>query len=488
VTAAASAIRQPARPLGRAVDAVRSDPFWWWVLGCGAVGLVLRLVWVFYAARVPAGLYDPARYFGIASNIAHGRGYADVFTIRNGVPVPGEPSAYYPPGYPYFLGSIAWLQRVGVLPHGLPRVAGVAQALLGSATVVLVGVLGRNVWSRRAGVIAAAILAVYPNLVMHAAALLSETLFIFLFVAAVVTLVPAAGRPGPLSRGRLALAGVLFALSVLVRPVSLAALPLLALVWWLQGRKEGRGIGLRRAGVQVGWLLGCTVLLVVPWTIRNAVRMHAFVPLSTNNGDNLCIGYSPEANGAFRLAKACITKDVAVDGSRAEVRHDHEATHLAVKYATADPGRIPWLVTRRFYYLMQRDDDALRAVQSYGEDNFIPAHRAHLLERTSSISWRVVEVVGALGVLLLLFRGRRDHLLVALAGLSTLVLPLLTFADARFKVPFVPFLILGAGVLLARLTGSRPDPPTPVEETVVEVVEAGGLLTEAGRSGPTAAP
>jgi len=43
-------------------------------------------------------------------------------------------------------------------------------------------------------------------------------------------------------------------------------------------------------------------------------------------------------------------------------------------------------------------------------------------------------------------------------------------------------------VLLARLTGSRPDPPTPVEETVVEVVEAGGLLTEAGRSGPTAAP
>ena len=97
MTAAASAIRQPARPLGRAVDAVRSDPFWWWVLGCGAVGLVLRLVWVFYAARVPAGLYDPARYFGIAANIAHGRGYADVFTIRNGVPVPGEPSAYYPP-------------------------------------------------------------------------------------------------------------------------------------------------------------------------------------------------------------------------------------------------------------------------------------------------------------------------------------------------------------------------------------------------------
>ncbi len=207
---------------------------------------------------------------------------------------------------------------------------------------------------------------------MHAAALLSETLFIFLFVAALVALVPAAGRVGPLGRGRLVTAGILFGLSVLVRPVSLAALPVLALAWWLQGRSEGPGIGLRRAAGQAGWLLGCTVLLVAPWTIRNAVRMHAFVPLSTNNGDNLCIGYSPDANGAFGLAPACITKDVAVNGSRAEVRHDHEATHLAVKYATADPGRIPWLVTRRFYYLMQRDDDALRAVQSYGAGNFIP--------------------------------------------------------------------------------------------------------------------
>jgi hypothetical protein len=474
VTGVASAIRQPAGPVRRAADAVRTDRFWWWILGCGAVGLVLRLVWVGYAARVPAGLYDPARYYGIAGNIAHGRGYADLFTMRHGVPVPGEPSAYYPPGYPYFLGTIGWLQRVGVLPHGLPRVAGYVQALLGSATVVMVGVLGRNVWSRRAGVLAAAMLAIYPNLVMHAAALLSETLFIFLFVAALVALVPAGGRAGPLGRGRLLTAGIFFGLSVLVRPVSLAALPVLALAWWLQGRSEGPGIGLRRAAGPAGWLLGCTVLLVAPWTIRNAVRMHAFVPLSTNNGDNLCIGYSPDANGAFGLAPACITKDVAVNGSRAEVRHDHEATHLAVKYATADPGRIPWLVTRRFYYLMQRDDDALRAVQSYGADNFIPAHRAHVLDRIASVSWRVVEVLGGLGVLLLLVRGRRDHLLVALAGLSTLVLPLLTFADARFKVPFVPFLILGAGVLLAQLTGSRPDPPEAVDGAEPAVSVAAG--------------
>jgi hypothetical protein len=112
-------------------------------------------------------------------------------------------------------------------------------------------------------------------------------------------------------------------------------------------------------------------------------------------------------------------------------------------------------------------------VQSYGADNFIPAHRAHVLDRIASVSWRVVEVLGGLGVLLLLVRGRRDHLLVALAGLSTLVLPLLTFADARFKVPFVPFLILGAGVLLAQLTGSRPDPEAVVEAEPAVSVAAG---------------
>ena len=42
--------------------------------------------------------------------------------------------------------------------------------------------------------------------------------------------------------------------------------------------------------------------MMVPWTIRNAVRLDAFVPTSTNTGDTLCLDRFEGANGGFRWA------------------------------------------------------------------------------------------------------------------------------------------------------------------------------------------
>ena len=77
-----------------------------------------------------------------------------------------------------------------------------------------------------AGILAAFGLALYPNLVFHTGALLSETLYNFLFLAFLAVLL---ARPWPdgLTARRVAGAAVLFGLAVLVRPISLAVLPVL---------------------------------------------------------------------------------------------------------------------------------------------------------------------------------------------------------------------------------------------------------------------
>ncbi len=418
------------------------------VLVAMAVGLVLRVAWVAYAARRPVGLYDPARYLGYAQQIARGHGYVE--------PLTGQATAYYPPGYPYFLGAVAWVCRhVGLGDH-VPQVAGYLQAVIGTATIGAAAVVARRILNPAAGVVAAVLLALYPNLIFHTAALLSETLYNGLFVGALAVLLWRPRREG-LSTGRLLGFAVLLGLAVLTRPISVAFLPLLALVWWFDTRS------LRTAAARIGVVVGVLVLLVAPWAVRNAVRMHAFVPLSTNTGDNLCIGHHPHAGGAFdafdpRTARFCDTGDGVQFGSRSEVRNNDVKTSRALEYLRGHLSREPWLIWWRGYYMFQHDHDAVYAVQSYhapGPGNWRMSRGAEdLFIHLADWYYAVVASLGAVGLAVLGVRHRPDGLLLVAAALATVAVPLGFFGDARFKVPVLPLLVISAAVLLALLGGA----------------------------------
>ncbi|HBX76826.1 MAG TPA: hypothetical protein DEG43_04210, partial [Acidimicrobiaceae bacterium] len=62
-------------------------------------GLALRLL-ALVLQRDPVGLSDPLLYQRFAQGIAAGRGYQSFGDL---------PTAYYPPGYPFFLGAIQWV-------------------------------------------------------------------------------------------------------------------------------------------------------------------------------------------------------------------------------------------------------------------------------------------------------------------------------------------------------------------------------------------
>src|SRR5690606_14843788 len=116
---------------------------------------------------------------------------------------------------------------------------------LSVATIGLVFVLGRRLAGDRVGLVAACVWALWPNLVFHSGVVLTETLFLLLLVALLIVALgdPAAARaPG---NARLVAIGVLFGLSLLVRPVSAVVAPAFLILWWGAGARAA----LRRLAV-----------------------------------------------------------------------------------------------------------------------------------------------------------------------------------------------------------------------------------------------
>ena len=89
------------------------------------------------------------------------------------------------------------------------------------------------------------------------------------------------------------LPGALFGALALVRPEYLAVACLVALVIFARQAKTDWRQSLLRAAV----FLGALVIVIAPWTIRNAVALDRFVPISTGGGQVLFAGTHLPSDG-----------------------------------------------------------------------------------------------------------------------------------------------------------------------------------------------
>ncbi len=407
-----------------------------WLIVVVAVGALLRIAWSIYAARHPVGLHDQGLYLLHASGIADGDGY--------GFPN-GEPTAYYPVGYPGALAGALWLARHTPLPDEAYVVSAGFNIVLGVLTIVLVFELARRLFDPTVGLVAAGVVAVWPNLVFHAATPLSETLFNALVVGALVVL---CRRPWP-KRGpepwRLVAFGLLLGLSALVRPISLLVIPLLAGVLWLATRR------LATAAVGMAVVAVAIVAVIAPWTLRNRSVMGETVLISTNGGDNLCIGHHDGATGAFVLTEFCAGRFEGLRRPEYELRRDEDGTAKARRFALDHPGKEVRLLFSRAHYLVLHDHDGLDAVESYREDPFIGEGFRDFLEVAADGFALVAALLGAAALPTL--ASRRDPRRLALLAMlvAVAVAPLAFFGDPRFHVPVLPLLAVGTGVTVVRL-------------------------------------
>lgn len=408
------------------------------LLAVVGLGAVLRVLWAL-RAQEPVELRDPVLYLVLSENVAAGEG----FSYGPG-PDQGT-TAYYPPGYPLALGAVMWLVRL--LPGQVAAfdVAIWFNVALSVATIGLVFVLGRRLGGERVGLTAAAVWALWPNLIFHSAIVLTETLFLFLLVALLVVLLgdPAAARaPG---RARLVAVGVLFGLALVVRPVSAVMAPALLVLWW--------GNGARAALWRLALVGAVTVAVLVPWSVRSTLAMDEPVALSLNFGDNLCLGHNPSANGGFGdLAPHCFTAE-GLRRPDSETRRQSENVDRAVTYIREHPGETLRRTPAKLRITMQNDHDGLIAAEDFGAAPFLSSGARSALKRVANGFYLVVAGAAVAGAVLLVRRPdpARRGLFLVVAGLAQLVSPLATFGDPRFKMPIYPTLAVCTAVAVAAL-------------------------------------
>ena len=131
------------------------------------VALFLRLLHVLETFGVPTSqspVGDAAGYLAWASEIAAGNWF-------------GETTFYQAPAYPYFL---AVLQKIGGESLTMVRIV---QGMMGPATVALIAFAGRCWFTRRIGLTAAAMLAVYPPAIYYDTLIQKAGLASFLLAA-----------------------------------------------------------------------------------------------------------------------------------------------------------------------------------------------------------------------------------------------------------------------------------------------------------------
>jgi len=402
------------------------------------VATVVRVAWILYAAKSPQSLGDPFSYLSHASDIADGKGYR--------IPFSDTPTAYYPVGYPAILGAGYWFSR-GISSSSTTLGTAVwLNVAAGVATVALVYVLGSRLTGRRAGLFAAGLVAVWPNLIFYTATAYLESVFTFLVAAALTVIL---GRP--LTRTgvptpRLVAFALLVAAATMVRPIALVLVPVMFVGWlWAE-------IGWRRAATQGALVLAVVVVVVLPWSIRSTATMNGLVLISTNNGDNLCIGHQPESTGRYHdLFEFCWPPYENEPVDEREVRRDRGNAGRALRYAVNNPDREARLLVSKTRHLLRHDHEGLLAVEEYGAQTFIPKGTQRLLRLVADVFWVALGALVLAALPAAIREGDVRRRILIASGIGLLAVPLVFFGGVRFHVPVAPVLAMMAGLSMASL-------------------------------------
>jgi 4-amino-4-deoxy-L-arabinose transferase-like glycosyltransferase len=396
-----------------------------------AGGLLLRLLYAL-VVRADDPVTGDGREFHLLARVLADEGrYLQPFQFL--VAHTTIPTAEKPLLYPLVLALPA---KLGLGSYGTHHLV---DALLGAATIVLVGLLGRRVAGARAGLAAAALAAVFPMMIVLSGSARSESLYALLVAGALLAAYRLVERP---RTGPALVLGVLVGLATLTRSEALALLVLLVLpaVWLLPA-----GARLKAMAVAT---LAC-LLVVAPWVARNWITFDR-PALSTNEGGlllgaNCDAAYYSSAIGTWPCYSAPPrswgTNEAVISARNRRRALDYVSDHL---------GRVPWVVAVRMMRTWELYDPPGNAnIEHTASDRDLRVQQLGI-----ATLWLLLPL-GAYGALRLRARGQPLRLLAAPLVLVTVV-SALSYGSSRFRAAAdVPLVVLaGAGVVEARVPRS----------------------------------
>ncbi|MCW3016465.1 MAG: hypothetical protein JWO02_3557 [Solirubrobacterales bacterium] len=417
--------------------------FWRSLSAIVVVALAVRVGVYLLVGRETGGLGDFQFFHQQANLLAQGHGWLEPFDHAYGV---DHPSAGHPPLWPLALAAPSWLGLDSVDAH---RITGL---VLGCVVVLLVALVARRLAGPRAGLIAAALAAVYPVLVGADGSLLSETLYgiwvLIVLLAALelqarprwapAVILGVAGGLAALTRGE----GVLLALCVAAAALRVADGP---------GRARGRLLAVV--------VVACG-LTIAPWTVRNWIVLGQPVPISTNDstvlaGANCASAYRGANMGSWDLG--CIEVPDRPYRSEVELADGWRADGL--RYAGDHLGRLAVVVPIRVMRTFDLWQPRRQTLFAEGQDRTVA--------EAGVAAWFLLVPFAVWGLVVLRRRGQPVAILLAVPAAIVLT-SAIGYGIPRFRYPVDLVAVTAAGCALAawserrsRLRGVSAPPDAP---------------------------
>ncbi|MBV8949925.1 MAG: glycosyltransferase family 39 protein [Actinobacteria bacterium] len=379
----------------------------------------LDTVWYQLSAGTLAlgkGFVDPGRFYSTGATVA---------------------TAFRPPLYSAFLAVVIKTF------DGSRETFQIAGCFVGTATVVLIGLLGRRVGGNTVGLCAAAFAAVSPALVGFDASVMTETIYVPLVTAALLALYAAIDRP---TAGRWLLVGALIGACILTRGDALLLLPLLVVPGTIvASRTEAR----RRYLLCLGAAALGAAVVVVPWVLRNDARVGVPTLATLDSGTAIA---GTNCHGSYFGSKLGswdpLCAEIAARPGEDEAAVNRRLTNDGLRYLRAHVTRVPLVVSARVLRLWGVWDPA-------GEV------RLESIE-SRNVVWQVVTLCAYVPIAVLagygifLMRRERARVIPIVSVLASVTLAAaITYGKQRFRAAAEPVLLVSASVAAVHLVRRR---------------------------------
>ena len=368
----------------------------------------------------------------------------------------GSEVFYQAPLYPYFLGVIYSLFGRDLL------IVRIIQAIIGSASCLLLGLAAARFFTARAGLIAGLALALWAPAIFFDGLLQKSVLDVF-FVSAALYLIsrivvrrgegrsnPSHNGLPPSKDGGYLLLGIVLGLLALTRENAVIFIGVV-LVWMVAAvpRTEVRNPHVRRAAaLAVAYFIAGLALVLLPVVARNYAVDGGLYLTTSQFGPNFYIGNNPDADGTYasiRFGRGSpeFERRDATEAAEASVGRTLSPSEVssfwtgrALGYIAAQP--LDWLrlMGRKVLLLINRDEMLDTESQESHAEYSLPLR---------ALGWfghfGVLVPLAVLGLIVTWPDRRRLWILHALTITYALSV-VMFYVFARYRYPLVPLLLL----------------------------------------------
>jgi hypothetical protein len=383
-----------------------------------ALALVSRLgvVWLVLSRFPRNWLFDNALDLGfMAQSLSSGRGLSSPFGGSTG------PTALVTWGYPAIVGFV--FRLMGSYSVASAATVMVLQTLCAVLTVAVIMHIARRLFGPQTANLAGAFWAVSLPLLWMPIIFWETCLSTLLLTGLIAIALRCVEKP---SMSLWVLTGLYCGLTMLVNPSLILAM--FVILGWATCRTPSSS----RYGPLVGLIL--MFLVFVPWPIRNAYVLHAFIPLRSTFGYELWQGNRAGADGIFNTSLYPTNNKLEYDAyaSKGEVAFMREKSTLAMNYIGAHRSEFVWLTAKRTARFWMGTGDKINS-------GLMELHMA------------TISLLGLMG-LAALFKQHRSQAMLFLLPLLVYPLPYyITDVKFRYRLTVDPLLTILAAYAVIQL-------------------------------------